>query len=51
MYLEVNTPENEKMIQETPLISDGRYLYAISMKFTEEEVEKVAEECKLFRIS
>lgn len=43
MFLEVDTPETEKMIQETPLMSDGKHLYVISMKFTEEELEKVAE--------
>ena len=40
MFLEVDTPVEEKMFQETPLITDGKYLYAISMNFTEEEIEK-----------
>lgn len=43
MFLECDTPVEEKMFQETPLISDGKYLYAISMKFSEEEIEKANE--------
>jgi hypothetical protein len=43
MFLEVDTPVEEKMFQETPLMSDGRYLYVISMNFTEEEIEKANE--------
>lgn len=43
MFLEVDTPAVEKMFQETPLITDGRYLYAISMNFGEEEIETANE--------
>jgi hypothetical protein len=43
MFLEVDTPVEEKMFQETPLMSDGKYLYVISMNFTEEEIEKANE--------
>ncbi len=43
MFLECDKPA-EKMIKETPIISDGRYIYVISMNFPQEDIESVDSE-------